>query len=209
MVVAADPDRCLLNLTVDGSCTSKDQRVSTLNINSKCAVRSNTTSGQIINPVRSARLTTAGKKTIKYGRVLGWLDEPDSELDQSGWSSTAIATKGDDEGYSFFPANVSSRLATAISRLDETAVLAMSSTFTIAIISSLCPGERSLIVEGTSARIPIVLSLNDVTLDLIHLTRCCIVVRERIILIWSHDASAILNVALDVEKQLGKNVEWP
>ncbi|GFG01734.1 beta-1,3-glucan-binding protein [Aspergillus lentulus] len=59
----------MLNLTTDGTCTTTDQRLSNLTTVSKCASRSNVTAGQIINPVRSARLTTAGKKTIKYGRV--------------------------------------------------------------------------------------------------------------------------------------------
>lgn len=51
-----------LNLTTDGICTSTDP------LNS-CSVYSNSTSGSIINPVRSARLTTKGKRKIKYGRV--------------------------------------------------------------------------------------------------------------------------------------------
>jgi beta-glucanase (GH16 family) len=45
----------------DGSCTSKDVK--------SCGVRSNATLGTIIPPVRSARLTTKGKKNIKYGRI--------------------------------------------------------------------------------------------------------------------------------------------
>ncbi|KAJ5612463.1 hypothetical protein N7510_005657 [Penicillium lagena] len=58
-----------VNLTAAGTCTSKNQRVSDLNQNSECAVHSNATSGEIINPVQSARLTTFGKKTITYGRI--------------------------------------------------------------------------------------------------------------------------------------------
>lgn len=53
-----------LNLTKDGgdgTCTSTQV--------SSCAIRSNSTLGQLIPPVRSARLTTVGKKTIKYGRI--------------------------------------------------------------------------------------------------------------------------------------------
>jgi beta-glucanase (GH16 family) len=53
-----------LNITSsdgDGSCTSADYK--------SCGVRSNATIGTIIPPVRSARLTTKGKKSIKYGRV--------------------------------------------------------------------------------------------------------------------------------------------
>jgi beta-glucanase (GH16 family) len=54
-------DGYTVNLTLAGTCTST--------VNISCAVRSNSTAGTIINPVRSARLTTKGKKTIKYGRV--------------------------------------------------------------------------------------------------------------------------------------------
>jgi beta-glucanase (GH16 family) len=54
-------DGYTLNLTTEGICTSSD-------INS-CSIYSNKTSGAIINPVRSARITTQGKKTIRYGRV--------------------------------------------------------------------------------------------------------------------------------------------
>lgn len=44
-----------------GTCTSSDVKM--------CSVRSNATLGRIIPPVRSARITTKGKKSIKYGRV--------------------------------------------------------------------------------------------------------------------------------------------
>jgi beta-glucanase (GH16 family) len=53
-----------LNITKaegDGSCTSTDYK--------SCGIRSNSTTGAIIPPVRSARLTTRGKKSIKYGRI--------------------------------------------------------------------------------------------------------------------------------------------
>jgi beta-glucanase (GH16 family) len=54
-------DNFVLNLTTDGTCTAKE-------IDS-CSVRSNLTAGTIINPVRSARLSTKGKKTLRYGKV--------------------------------------------------------------------------------------------------------------------------------------------
>jgi beta-glucanase (GH16 family) len=53
-----------LNLTKaggDGSCTGTS--------NSQCSVHSNSTLNVIIPPVRSARINTKGKKSIKYGRV--------------------------------------------------------------------------------------------------------------------------------------------
>jgi hypothetical protein len=57
-----------VNLTADGTCTDVEQRVSSLP-GSPCVAVSNATLGTIINPVRSARLTTAGRKSITYGRV--------------------------------------------------------------------------------------------------------------------------------------------
>ena len=51
----------LLNTTADGTCTSP--------VVGSCVRLSNSTNGTIINPVRSARLTTAGKVAIKYGKV--------------------------------------------------------------------------------------------------------------------------------------------
>lgn len=75
----------VLNLTADGTCTYSEQRVSNLADWSVCEVRSNTTSGQILNPVRSARLTTKGKKMIKYGRV-----EVVAKLAKGDWLWPAI-----------------------------------------------------------------------------------------------------------------------
>jgi beta-glucanase (GH16 family) len=61
ITVAQLLDGYTLNLTSAGICTSTAA--------TDCAIRSNSTAGTIINPVRSARLTTKGKKTITYGRV--------------------------------------------------------------------------------------------------------------------------------------------
>lgn len=47
----------------DGTCTDPDQDLV------KCSMRSNSTTGQIIPPVMSARITTKGKKKIRYGKV--------------------------------------------------------------------------------------------------------------------------------------------
>ncbi|KAL1878422.1 hypothetical protein Plec18167_004494 [Paecilomyces lecythidis] len=66
------------------------------------------------------------------------------------------------------------------------------------------PGQKSFIVDRTSARIPIVYCLKDVNSELVHFARSCIIIQEKLVLVWSHDPSAILNVAFDVERQLGK-----
>lgn len=50
-----------LNLTSDGTCTSTSL--------SDCVSVSNATTGAIINPVRSARLSTKDKFTMKYGKL--------------------------------------------------------------------------------------------------------------------------------------------
>lgn len=138
--------------------------------------------------------------------LLGWFDESEAENGPPNWSSTCIAVRLPDEKYSFFPHNINPDLGEAISRLGETAVVAMSSRFTSTLIASIMPGQKSFIVERTSARIPIVYCLNDVNSELVHFARSCIIVQERLVLVWSHDPSAILNVAFDVERQLGKKV---
>jgi hypothetical protein len=66
-----------LNLTVDGTCTSTRT--------SSCSIKSNSTLGTMIPPVRSARLTTKGKKSIRYGRV-----EVVAKLPQGDWLWPAI-----------------------------------------------------------------------------------------------------------------------
>lgn len=69
-----------LNLTKaggDGSCTG------TTNV--ECSIHSNSTLGTVIPPVRSARLTTKGKKGIRYGRV-----EVVAKLPEGDWLWPAI-----------------------------------------------------------------------------------------------------------------------
>ncbi|OOQ81930.1 hypothetical protein PEBR_40995 [Penicillium brasilianum] len=136
--------------------------------------------------------------------LLGWFDESEVEQGAQNWSSTCISLRQADNEYSFFPYNANPALADAITRLGETAAIAMSSRFTSAVIDLIIPGQKSLVVENTSARIPIVYCLNDVISDLVHFARACIIVQERLVLVWSHNAGAILNVAFDVERQLGK-----
>lgn len=66
-----------VNLTRDGTCTSS--------VSTDCAIFSNSSSGAIIPPVRSARLTTKGKFSITYGRV-----EVVAKLPQGDWLWPAI-----------------------------------------------------------------------------------------------------------------------
>ncbi|KAG4439544.1 hypothetical protein IFR05_004984 [Cadophora sp. M221] len=88
-----------VNLTTDGTCTnSAAHRSSDVQLYSPCAVVSNSTKNQIINPVRSARLTTAGKKTIRYGRV-----EVSARMPKGDWLWPAIWMMPQDSVYGEWP----------------------------------------------------------------------------------------------------------
>lgn len=66
-----------LDLFKDDSCTGKK--------NSSCRITSDPDEGAMIPPVRSARLTTKGNKSIKYGRV-----EVVAKLPKGDWIWPAI-----------------------------------------------------------------------------------------------------------------------
>jgi beta-glucanase (GH16 family) len=66
-----------VNLTADGTCSSNDK--------ASCIRVSNSTIPTMINPVRSARLTTKGKHRITYGKV-----EVVAKLPQGDWLWPAI-----------------------------------------------------------------------------------------------------------------------
>jgi beta-glucanase (GH16 family) len=70
-------DNHVLNLTTSGECTAEGI--------DNCSIRSNKTAGTIINPVRSARLSTKGKKSITYGKV-----EVVAKMPQGNWLWPAI-----------------------------------------------------------------------------------------------------------------------
>ncbi|KAF7188577.1 Beta-1,3-glucan-binding protein [Pseudocercospora fuligena] len=73
-----------LNLTDtagDGSCTAAEGS----NITTACSIASNATEGMIINPVRSARLTTIESLRMKYGKI-----EVKAKLPAGSWLWPAI-----------------------------------------------------------------------------------------------------------------------
>lgn len=85
-------DNYVVNLTTDGTCTHPR-----LDIDS-CSIRSNKTAGTIINPVRSARINTKGKKTIKYGKV-----EVVAKMPKGSWLWPAIWMMPDADVYGQWP----------------------------------------------------------------------------------------------------------
>jgi beta-glucanase (GH16 family) len=84
-----------LNLTKaggDGTCTGTQ--------NDQCSIRSNSSIGTIIPPIQSARLTTKGKKSIKYGRI-----EVTAKLPAGDWLWPAIWMMPEDDTYGPWPAS--------------------------------------------------------------------------------------------------------
>jgi hypothetical protein len=79
-----------LNLTSDGTCTSTSL--------SSCAIESNSTKGTMIPPVRSARLVTRGKKSIRYGKV-----EVVAQLPKGDWLWPAIWMMPENSTYGDWP----------------------------------------------------------------------------------------------------------
>jgi beta-glucanase (GH16 family) len=63
----------------------------TSNVTTDCVITSNATTETIINPVRSARMTTKGKKFITYGRV-----EVLAKMPAGDWLWPAIWYAADD-----------------------------------------------------------------------------------------------------------------
>jgi beta-glucanase (GH16 family) len=74
----------------DGSCTGTK--------NTSCAITSDPIEGTMIPPVRSARLTTKGKKSIRYGRV-----EVVAKLPRGDWLWPAIWMMPEDSVYGEWP----------------------------------------------------------------------------------------------------------
>ncbi|KPM42899.1 hypothetical protein AK830_g3612 [Neonectria ditissima] len=74
----------------DGSCTGER--------NTSCIIRSNPVKGHMIPPIRSARLSTKGKKSIRYGRV-----EVVAKLAKGDWLWPAIWMFPEDSVYGTWP----------------------------------------------------------------------------------------------------------
>ncbi|KYK58724.1 gram-negative bacteria-binding protein 1 precursor [Drechmeria coniospora] len=79
-----------LDLLQDGSCTSTR--------NTSCIVHSDPQKGTMIPPVRSARLTTRGKRSIRYGKV-----EVVAKLPKGNWLWPAIWMMPEDSVYGPWP----------------------------------------------------------------------------------------------------------
>lgn len=79
----------------DGSCTA-DQNATYYS--KDCIVNSDISTHAIIPPVRSARLTTAGSRSIQYGRV-----EVVAKMPKGDWLWPAIWMMPEDSVYGIWP----------------------------------------------------------------------------------------------------------
>lgn len=80
--------------------------------------------------------------------------------------------------------------------------MSISSEMLISIIDSIPPTQRSLVSDATGARIPVVPSLEDVTPEMCHYSRACIALQERVVIVWSQDPKAIINVTNHVQREI-------
>ncbi|EPQ28119.1 uncharacterized protein PFL1_04446 [Pseudozyma flocculosa PF-1] len=85
-------DGYTLNLTSAGTCTARNRT------DDYCAVASNSTTGVVLPPVQSARLTTQGTRSIKYGRV-----EVRARMPTGDWIWPSIWLGARDEVYGAWP----------------------------------------------------------------------------------------------------------
>ncbi|KAF4970250.1 hypothetical protein FZEAL_10085 [Fusarium zealandicum] len=152
------------------------------------------------NPMDDPSLVA--KYVSRRATLLGFFEDPEGRSLASGHSETCIAVKTPDDNYVFQPSDINPMLALAVARLEAKAVLSMTSDAILAIIDSLQHHQTELFVEATGARISIASSLEAIRPDLAVNSKACLVVRERVMLVWSSNPRTIVNVAHDTETQL-------
>lgn len=102
-------DGYTVNLTADGTCTTKEvkwtkidkkvpMQIALNSTHTNCQARSNATLGTVIPPVQSARLTTKGTAAIRYGRV-----EVRARMPTGDWLWPAVWMMPRDEVYGEWP----------------------------------------------------------------------------------------------------------
>lgn len=137
------------------------------------------------------------KFIARRATLLGWFDAPTGDA-----ITTCSAVKTDEGKYIYGPDEPCAELVAAIARLDEDAIICMASEVTDTALDALKPGQLSLVVESTGARIPIMESLAQVQQSLAFAASACIIKKERCVLIWSNEPKTVVNVAHNVEKQM-------
>lgn len=142
------------------------------------------------------------KYVSRRATLLGFFDDPEDQSLASGFSETCIAVKASEDNYVFQPSDVNPLLALAVARIDRKAVLSMTSEVIPTIIDSIQPDQTQFYIEATGTPISIVASLEEIRPDVAANSKACIVLKERVMLVWSNNPKKIVNQAHDVETQL-------
>jgi hypothetical protein len=141
------------------------------------------------------------KYVARRATLLGWFDAPDGKSADQG-SPTCVAVKSAETEYFFEPSDLHPALARAVLKVNKYVALTMYSDITSRAIQSLSPQQKDVMVGNMSIRLPIVPCLEDIHPDLTQSTQACIIREENLILVWSDDPAAIMNVGNEVEKEL-------
>jgi hypothetical protein len=78
----------------------------------------------------------------------------------------------------------------------------MASEVTTLVLASLRPGQKSLVIENTGTRIPILASFADIQQSIVQSSGSCIILAAQCVLVWSSEPKAIINVAHSIERQM-------
>ncbi|KAK7421131.1 hypothetical protein QQZ08_010060 [Neonectria magnoliae] len=142
------------------------------------------------------------KYVSRRATLLGFFDDPEDQSLANGFSETCIAVKTSEESYVFQPNDVNPLLALAVARIDRKAVLSMTSEVIPTIIDSIRPDQSQFYIEATGTPISIAASLEEIRPDVVTSSKACIVIKERVMLVWSNNPKKIVNQAHDIETQL-------
>lgn len=90
----------LVNLTADGTCTSRTPR--------DCILKANATSGEILMPVKSGRLMTKNTAVVRYGRI-----EIEAKLAAGDWLLSQLILLPAENYYGDWPASGQANIGVA------------------------------------------------------------------------------------------------
>lgn len=142
------------------------------------------------------------KYLSRRATLLGFFDETEDQSGSNAMPQTGLAIKTPESDFIFQPSDVSPLFALAAARIDSKAVLSMASDVIPNIVDSLQPDQKSIYIESTGLMVPILPSFEAVNAELAATAKACILVKERVMLVWSNTPKTIVNAAHDVETQL-------
>jgi hypothetical protein len=142
---------------------------------------------------------------LRQATRLGWVRSSEKRSSEIP-SSTCVALQTTQGDYVFEPPNTNSLLTSAIRRLNDKIAFTMASEITASVIRNIPPQQKYLPIEQAGIRIPIISSLEDVGPSLVFGSRCCILLKEKLVLVWSDDVGAIVQTGTEIEQHLLSSV---